>query len=199
MPTEYFLTSSVDHPTFPRGKVPKFYTPSLTWEGRPFSHGDQYLAKVTANQTVLNQIATDPDTTRLATESNIDRALTANQANQARTVFETNFIPRGYISAGDTRRQAVKKIYGLANFMAKASRFAGKNIKTLAQENSVNFSTTLAAMPKQMQDALSQAAFFFGWTGPDLGVTMQSTLREFLTAIGEAFENSQVFKQDFTS
>lgn len=198
MPTEYFLTSSVDHPSVPRGKVPKFYTPSLTWEGRPFSHGDQYLAKVKADEDVLNKIAAGPDTIRLATEANIDVSLTKKQAAQIREVFENNFIPKNYISAGDTRREAIRKIYGLANFLAKASRFAGQNIRTLVKDSDVNFSTTLTAMPEQMQDALTKAAFFYGWTGPDLGVTMQSTLREFLTAVGEAFEKIKIFNQDFT-
>jgi len=199
MPKEVFLVPMIGSGTREdryRGK----YTddPQVETSGCiRYSRADEAICMMDAPQTYLDSVAGQSDATRLATESNLDSVLTAGQADTAKTVFESAFIPGQFINAGDTRREAIRGVVGMFLFAQRLEGRFGEGWKSKAQSRGINLDSTWQTFPTVLQDEFIEIRDDHGWTNAELGVTGTSTLREILQAVSQQFEQTPIFIANF--
>lgn len=150
------------------------------------SRTSECLAMFDATQTYLNSIAAESDSLRVATEANIDNALTTNQANAAKAFVEARGIPGDFANQGDTRREVIRAIVGMFLFCQRMEGTFGAGFKQRAIALGITFDTQWNAFPQALQDEFIAVRDDFGWG--NLGLTNTSTLRQIMLAISEQFE-----------
>lgn len=146
---------------------------------------DDAILYMEATQTYLDSVAAESDATRLATTANLDSVLTAGQANAAKTKFEASFIPGEFINAGDTRREALRKVLGAFLFSQRMEGRFGESWKKRAQANGVTLNTEWRDFPVALQNEFRDIRDEKGWTNQELGLTGSSTLREIMGAVSD--------------
>lgn len=166
--------------------------PAVTTSGSIRSAREgECIAMFDATQTYLDSIAAQSDSMRLATEANIDNALTANQANAAKTFVEARGIPGDFVNQGDTRREAIRAICGLFLFCQRAEGLLGVGFKQRAIQLGVTLATQWNSMPQELRDVFISVRDDHGWN--NLGLTGSSSLRQIMLAVSEQFENTPLF------
>jgi len=158
-----------------------------------YSREDDAICMMEAPQAYLDTVAGQADATRLATESNLDAALTLAQANAAKTIFEAAFIPGQFINEGDTRREAIRGVVGMFLFSQRLEGRFGEGWKAKAQARGINLNSTWQDFPQALKDEFIAIRDDEGWTNAELGVTNASTLREILQAVSSQYEQTPIF------
>jgi hypothetical protein len=156
-----------------------------------YSRADHAIVMIDATQSYLDSVAAQPDTTRLATEINLESVLTAGQANNVKTVFENLFIPDLFANAGDTRRKVIRGVIGMFLFSQRMEGRLGSGWKEKAQSRGVTLDSTWTSFPQVLKDEFVGVRDSFGWS--NLPVTGASTLREILKAISDQFTQTEFF------
>lgn len=195
MAIEIFLAPLVGAGTLTDPIRPKYSDdPQVVRSGSiRYSKDSNCICLYEAPQPYLNSIASQPDATRLASASNIDQTLNANQANTAKVIFEAAFIPGQFINAGDTRRQVIRGVVGMFLFSQRMEGRFGEGWQAKAVARGVTLDSPWSTFPQVLKDELIAVRDSFGWTNAELGVTNTSTMREILQAISAQFENKPIF------
>lgn len=192
MPREIFLVPMVGTGTRSdpyRGKYTR--DPAVTTQGAlRAGRQDVAVAMIEASQTYLNSVAAQADALRLATESNLDNALTAGQANTAKTRFESVGIPGQFINAGDTRREAIRGVVGMFLFSQRMEGKFGSGFWKRGQALGITLDTAYADFPQALKDEFITVRDEFGWG--NLGLTNASTLRQIMQAVSLQFEATPI-------
>lgn len=157
-----------------------------------YSRTESAVALIEAPATYLTEVRGQSDVVSLATPSNIDNALTANQANAAKDLFEDRGIPAGFINAGDTRREAIRAVIGLFLFSQRLEGRYGSGFWDRAKSHGITLATVWADFPQSLKDEFLDVRDSFGWTG-NLGVTNSTTLREVMRILAEQFEDTPMY------
>jgi len=147
-----------------------------------YSRTDIAIAMIDAPQAYLDEVAAQSDTTRIATEVNIDSVLTGAQVTAIRLVLEANFIPQQFANVGDTRREVIRTIIGMFLFSQRMEGRFGIGWKAKAQARGISLDSTWQDFPQALKNEFIDVRDDHGWTNADLGVTNLSTLREILKA-----------------
>ena len=185
---------------------------SLSWTGAPghkrakytddaavvsqgtirYSRTSNGIVMIQASQAYLNNVAAQPDATSLATASNIDNVLTANQANAAKVIFEDTFIPGQFINAGDTRREVIRGVVGMFLFSQRMEGRFGEGWVERAKNRGVTLNTVWSDFPAALKDEFRDIRDDHGWTNAQLGVTASSTMRVILRSVSDRFEQTPI-------
>ncbi len=156
-----------------------------------YGRTDDAVVLIQAAQFILNTIKANTDVTVLATQSNIDSALNASQANAAKLIFEDAFIPNIFINSGDTRREVLRAVVGSFLFSQRMEGLFGESWKRKAQNAGVTLNSQWQDFPQALKDALITVRDDFGWT--NLGITNTSTLRDILKVVSDQFSTAPFF------
>lgn len=189
MPREIFLVPMELQGNTYRGK----YTndPAVVASGTiRYSLVDSAVVMIDSTQTYLDSVDAQADATRLATEANIDNTLTNGQVTAAKTLFENNGIPAGFINIGDTRREVIRAVCGLFLFSQRMEGRFGTGFWQRAQELGITLATQFVDFPQAVKDEFIAVRDDHGWG--NLGLTNQSTLRQILTAVSQQFESEPI-------
>ena len=193
MTIEFFLTpmigTGIEGDSF-RGKY--ITDPTITQHGCiRYERGDTVVCMLNATQVYLNQVASETDTVRMSTESNLDEILTAPQATTIKAVLESLFIPQELANAGDTRREVIRGIIGVFMFSQRMEGLFGVGWKTKAQTRGVNLNSPWSDFPQVLKDEFIAVQNNFGWALDTL--TNASTMREILVVISNEFAATEMF------
>lgn len=148
------------------------------------------IVMIDAPQAYLDSVAAQPDATRLATAQNIDQPLTAGQADAAKTVFESMFIPAQFINAGDTRRQVLRTVIGMFLFSQRMEGRFGTGWKARAQAAGVTLDTQWADFPQALKDEFIEIRGTFGW---NVTLPTPPTLRNIMKTVSDKFASTPFY------
>ena len=155
-----------------------------------YSHSSVGLVLINALQAYLDSVRGQSDVTSLATPANIDQTLTNGMVNAAKTLFEANGIPAGFVNIGDTRREVVRALAGLFLFSQRLEGRFGSGFWQLAQSRGIGLDSIWNGFPQALKDEFIAVRDEHGWD--NLGLTGLSTLREILTAVSNQFEGTPI-------
>lgn len=162
------------------------------WSTLRYGDDDSAIIFLDGTNTYLNFVASQPDATEIARVSNIDNTLNASQADAVKAVYEAADIPGEFINAGETRREAIRKLVGMFLFSQRMEGLLGESWRKKYKAAGMTLNSTWADFPQPLKDALIAVRDDFGWTNAELGVTNASTMREILLAIAAQFATTPI-------
>ena len=161
-----------------------------------FGAGEDCIMFINASQSYLDTIAADPECRLIATPANIDNALTAGQVSAIQTFLEGLGVPADWLTAGETRRQALRGIAGMFMFSQRMEGRFGISWKRKLVGHGVTLATQWSALPTAFQIELLDVAASYGWFNVTPTDTM--TLRQILRAMGNRLQSVPIQISGFT-
>lgn len=158
---------------------------------KEYSRTSVCLVLLEAPQAYLDNVAAQPEMTRLATAATIDNQMTVAQVNAAQALFESYGIPSGFVNVGDTRRQVLRALLGLFSFSQRLEARFGAGFWQRAQANGLTLDSPWSSFPQALKNELVSVRDEL-----DLvitGTTGTTTLRELMRAITDGYESRPMF------
>lgn len=177
--------TDVFRPKFARGDVSIVRVGVLR-----FGRTDDCIMLIEASQTYLNTIAADPDHQLIATQANIDSALTAGQVSAIQSFLEARGIPADWLVAGETRRQALRGLAGMFLFSQRMEGQYGQSWKQRLVQHGVTLNSEWQTLPLALQVELLTTGATLGYSGGSPSPT--TTLRQILKAMGNLFQSKPI-------
>jgi hypothetical protein len=171
--------------------------PSIVRAGQiRFGHTEDAVLLIEASQAYLDTISADPECAPVATAANINDQLTAQQVTNIQNFLEARGIPADWLTAGETRRQAIRGLCGMFLFSHRMEGLYGRSWKQKLVDHGVTLASQWQNLPGAFQQELIDTAHSWGWTDIT-GAQPTTTLRTILKAMGNRHQMTPIFIANF--
>lgn len=165
--------------------------PSIVRAGQlRFGSAEDAILLIEASQAYLDTIAADPECALVATEGNINDSLTAPQVSNIQAFLEARGVPADWLTAGETRRLALRGAAGMFLFSQRMEGRYGTSWKQKLVEHGVTLSSEWQSLPAAFQTEMLDTAASFNWQVSTPQPT--TTLRAILRAMGNLFQGQRI-------
>lgn len=158
---------------------------------RQAAHG---LIMLEADQTILDDVASNLDVTRLATDANIDDVMPVAEIAFLRVELENGFVSQNVVKDAATRRAIIRAIIGVHFFSQRYEGIHKKSLPAAAAAAGRGLDHNPNSFPLPFQTELEVVAGSFGWNPED---TNNKSLRSIQESAAVNIGTQQLFIAGF--
>jgi len=194
MTVAYFLvpragTGTSEDPYHGKYTIREDYADGSTWQRGTSIYllPDQVCARIDAGLVDMTEILNDPDCILIGASEDLDQVITPAQEAAADALLEARGMPGNIVQAGQTRRQALRRLVGISRLSVILENDFGAGWRQRFSQLGLTLNSTWADLPQGAKNELLSVAADNGWSAQDLGLSGSSTIREILVAFGNAW------------